>query len=127
MPASLTQVSIRPKCSTAACASRWTCGHSATSVATARALPPDRSISAATSFSAASSRPASTTLAPLRPIRIAASRPNPDEAPVMTTVCSSKGRGMSPPMIRGRFNVPGPIGPDFSGMDVKIILQVLGR
>src|SRR6476619_2003994 len=92
--ASLTQLSSRPKRVIASCASRSSCGHSATSVTTAWAMPPAWSISLATSFSAVSLRASRTTDAPRLPNSSAVSRPMPDDAPVMTTTCSLAWRFM---------------------------------
>src|SRR4051812_12490098 len=91
MAALLTQVSMRPNRCTAAAARACTWSHSATSVTTARARPPARSLSAAAFSRASRLRAARTTAAPFSQRSAAVARPMPDEAPVTTTTWSRSG------------------------------------
>src|SRR5215218_6534042 len=89
--ATFTQMSIGPSvCSTcSAAASTWP--WSATSVGTARACPPARSMSLTTPSSPTSPRASSPTRSPLAPKAQATARPMPALAPVTTTTRPATG------------------------------------
>src|SRR5215211_1157531 len=95
-PAAFTHVSTPPWARTALAASRSTASGSATSVGTAVTLAPMRSHSAAALSNDGGSRAASVSEAPRRANSMAAQRPMPLEAPVITTEEPSTGRGMAP-------------------------------
>jgi hypothetical protein len=108
----LTQTSILPKCSTARRASSSTLPHSATSVGTARALPPRASHSVATPSGASSERAARTTEAPRWAKCLAAARPMPRDAPVITTtILSALVRALAPPGVVTFGHIPREAGP----------------
>jgi hypothetical protein len=87
----LNQVSMRPKLLIARSPIRSTSSALATSAATAIAEPPFAVISSTIPWSSASSRAASTTVAPRAAAIRAVARPMPLEAPVITITCSSSG------------------------------------
>src|SRR5690606_15726567 len=90
-PALFTQVSNPPKCSRATSAMRRTSRSMATSATTQAAAPPRAVIASATSERPSPLRAASTTRAPRAAASRAVAMPIPLEAPVITTVWSSKG------------------------------------
>src|SRR5436190_24002478 len=82
---------MRPKRSTAASTTPFTCAWSVTSPGTASASEPARSISPTQFSSASPLRAVTTTLAPRSPAPRAIARPRPLEAPVTTITCSRNG------------------------------------
>src|SRR5919201_3192681 len=83
-PALLTSTSIRPYASIVLSTSRSTSARSLTSVGTARARPPCRTISSASAWIRSARRAASTTAAPWRASSRAVAAPIPLDAPVTT-------------------------------------------
>jgi hypothetical protein len=90
-PALLTQVSMRPKASTATCASARIAARSATSPDCQVTRPPAALSSLAMRDSAWALREFSTTQAPRRTAARAVASPIPLSAPVMTMTCRSSG------------------------------------
>src|SRR5437868_3258314 len=97
-PALLTSTSIRPYASIVLATSRSTSARSVTSVGTARARPPCRTISSASAWIRSARRAASTMAAPWRASSRAVAAPIPLDAPVTTATLprSSRPRAMCP-------------------------------
>src|SRR5919202_1435846 len=97
-PALLTSTSIRPYASIVLSTSRSTSVRAVTSVGTARARPPCRTISSASAWIRSARRAASTTAAPWRASSRAVAAPIPLEAPVTTATLPriSRPRAMCP-------------------------------
>src|SRR2546423_1343528 len=90
-PASLTQVSMRPKRAIASSARRCTCSRSATSQGRAMACPPAAVMRRTASSRVWSLRAERTTLAPFFAAVSAVPRPDPLEAPGVSMTCWFRG------------------------------------
>jgi len=90
LPALLTRISTRPKCSTAVLTRRWQSSGNDTSHATAMAVPPASSIERCTSRSLSTLRAARTMVAPTSAKARANATPSPDDAPVTIAIRPSR-------------------------------------